>query len=200
MNSITHIDELGLRRRAESKLAQADLPSKLMLRDPVRMLHELQVHQIELEMQNEELLAANHRAEDAATKYRMLHSLAPVAFLTVTDAGTILEANRRAEALLRVGSDQANIVGGSLLSFFESRGLDGLATLLSAGLELGGWATEELELRPRGHHLPLVVHAQVQAVEQEGRIILLIAMTDVTRATHIRHDMAAMLIREQARP
>src|ERR1700712_1559653 len=56
MNSVNHIDELGLRRRAEAKLAQAELPSKLPLRDPVRVLHELQVHQIELEMQNEELL------------------------------------------------------------------------------------------------------------------------------------------------
>ena len=51
-------EPIDLRRRAEAQIAQGDLPSKYNL-DPIRQLHELQVHRVELELQNEELIAAN---------------------------------------------------------------------------------------------------------------------------------------------
>ena len=61
--------------------------------DAKKLLHELQVHQIELEMQNEELRQANETAEAALKKYTMLYDFAPMGYFTIDADGTICELN-----------------------------------------------------------------------------------------------------------
>jgi len=61
--------------------------------DIKRLLHELQVHQIELEMQNEELQNAYETAEIALRKYTLLYDLAPMGFFTLDSIGRIVELN-----------------------------------------------------------------------------------------------------------
>ena len=53
--------------------------------DVKKLLHELQVHQIELEMQNEELRKANETAETALKKYTMLYDFAPMGYFTLEE-------------------------------------------------------------------------------------------------------------------
>ena len=61
--------------------------------DEKRLLHELQVHQIELEMQNAELMMANETAESALKKYTMLYDFAPMGYFTLDEDGTICDLN-----------------------------------------------------------------------------------------------------------
>jgi len=61
--------------------------------DTKKLLHELQVHQIELEMQNEELRQANERAEEALRKYTLLYDFAPMGYFTLESDGSISELN-----------------------------------------------------------------------------------------------------------
>ena len=58
-----------------------------------RLLHELQVHQIELEMQNEELRQANETTEAALKKYTMLYDFAPMGYFTLDADCTICDLN-----------------------------------------------------------------------------------------------------------
>ena len=88
---------LELRKRANPN----DL-SKLPLNNILETVHELQVHQIELEMQNEELRALHLEIETARTRYFELYDLAPVGYCTLSDRGIILEANLTAATLLGV--------------------------------------------------------------------------------------------------
>jgi len=90
-----------LRRRAEelAKANQAKL-DHLSPEDAQVALHELQVHQIELEMQNEELLRVQADLEAARTKYFDLYDLAPVGYLTISEKGGGLEANLAIATLL----------------------------------------------------------------------------------------------------
>ena len=66
------------------------------------ILHELRVHQIELEMQNEELRRTQIELEAAKERYFELYDLAPAGYVTVSEKGLILEANLTAETLLGV--------------------------------------------------------------------------------------------------
>lgn len=113
--------EAGLRRVAEVRLQKRKRSGKAGAGDPVsaadtvRLLHELQVHQIELEVQNAELRATREEVEKTLEKYSDLYEFAPVGYFTVDEHGVILEANLRADAILGVG--RAQLVDRRLQSF-----------------------------------------------------------------------------------
>jgi diguanylate cyclase (GGDEF)-like protein/PAS domain S-box-containing protein len=93
-----------LRRRAEEKARgnEAETPETLSPEDARQVVHELRVHQIELEMQNEELRRAQAELEASRVRYFDLYDLAPVGYFTVSEQGLILEANLTAADLLGV--------------------------------------------------------------------------------------------------
>jgi len=84
-----------LRLKAEEKLKEQPkrAAKKVLESDSKKLLHELQVHQIELEMQNEELRQANETAEEALRKYTMLYDFAPMGYFTLDSDGSICELN-----------------------------------------------------------------------------------------------------------
>ena len=88
-------DDQMLRRNAEELLKKKqDKMEKLTIEtDAIKLLHELQVHQIELEMQNEELIQANETAETALKKYTMLYDFAPMGYFTLDTEASICELN-----------------------------------------------------------------------------------------------------------
>ena len=104
----THV-AAGLRQRAEEAFQKrADILSPQQLEGGApeaaqRTLHDLGVHQIELEMQNEELRRAYVEIEAARARYFNLYDLAPVGYITVSQQGLILEANLTVATLLGVG-------------------------------------------------------------------------------------------------
>ncbi|MGZ4972069.1 MAG: ATP-binding protein [Limisphaerales bacterium] len=80
-----------------------------------RVLHELQVHQVELEMQNAELQEARGRMESLLEKYTDLYDFAPVGYLSLDEAGRILEVNLTGASLLGLG--RAHLLNRYLPSF-----------------------------------------------------------------------------------
>ncbi len=79
--------------------------SKLSSDDIQHLFNELQVHQIELEMQNEKLRQAQQQLEESHDKYVDLYDFAPIGYFTVSETGLILEANLTVAGLLGVGRD-----------------------------------------------------------------------------------------------
>jgi PAS domain-containing protein len=88
-------DEQMLRRKAEEQLKkkQKKADQQVIEADVKKLMHELQVHQIELEMQNEELIQANLTAETALKKYTMLYDFAPMGYFTLDHEGSIIDLN-----------------------------------------------------------------------------------------------------------
>jgi len=84
-----------LRRQAEEILRtrQESAPEAIGIEQSIRLVHELRVHQIELEMQNEELRRAHAELEDSQARFVDLYDFAPVGYVTVSEAGMILQAN-----------------------------------------------------------------------------------------------------------
>ena len=109
-----------LRRRAEEK-AKADEARSMepLSPDQVReVLHELRVHQIELELQNAELQRTRDEVEAALERYTDLYDFAPAGYITVSDQGVIVEANRTAATLLNLVAE--TLVGQSFFRFILS--------------------------------------------------------------------------------
>ena len=93
-----------LRREAEARLERRG-PASAGVASPteaLRLLHELQVHQVELEMQNEQLRAGREETERALARYTELYDFGPVAYLTLGPDGSIRQANLQAASLLGV--------------------------------------------------------------------------------------------------
>jgi two-component system cell cycle sensor histidine kinase/response regulator CckA len=98
-------DAGDLRQRAEELARETaaratEAPTDLSPEELRRTLHELRVHQIELEMQNEELRRAQAEIDAARARYFDLYDLAPAGYCTLSEEGLILEANLTLATLL----------------------------------------------------------------------------------------------------
>jgi PAS domain S-box-containing protein len=114
MTSSNPSEAAELRRRAEARLREkqknqrspgGELRTAL---DMQRLVQELQIHQIELEMQNEQLEQARAETEMALERYTDLYEFAPSGYFTLDREGTIRQANLTGSALL--GVDRSRLV------------------------------------------------------------------------------------------
>lgn len=113
---------LRLRAEEQLKLKEQNIVDSEVDYNVKKLLHELQVHQIELEMQNEELREANAATEIALKKYTMLYDLAPMGYFTLEQNGNITELNFTGAELL--GDRRFSLVNSNFKLFVsdESKG------------------------------------------------------------------------------
>ncbi len=111
-----------LRQQAEAKLAATtDLP-ELSSQDSQTLIHELRTHQIELEMQNEELRRIEHTLTIARDKYSDLYDFSPVGYITINDKGLIQEVNLTLAELL--GTDRNLLIKQPFSAFVVAEDQD----------------------------------------------------------------------------
>jgi two-component system, cell cycle sensor histidine kinase and response regulator CckA len=175
-----------LRRRAEERLrAQhpetGQTPTEA---DTQRLVHELQVHQVELEMQNEELQKARDDMEAGLEKFTDLYDFAPVGFLTLDREGTILEANLTTASLL--GIERSRLVKLRFGSFVSAAELPAFNTFLAKVFEQKARAFCEMTLLKEGKpQVELRLEAAGAASGRECRAVL-DDITDQKRAEEDR--------------
>ncbi|MHB8202336.1 MAG: PAS domain-containing protein, partial [Desulfomonilaceae bacterium] len=110
--------DCALRDAAENQLGRSrDVPSELKDTTPEAIIHELQVHQVELEMQNQELHRAQVEAERSRERYLDLFDYAPVGYFTLDKNAVILEANLTGAGLL--GIERISLIDKPLTSFIH---------------------------------------------------------------------------------
>jgi len=108
-----------LREKAEEllKVKKSDSKKVLSENEMLKLIHELEVHQIELEMQNDELLIAKKNIELAELKYTELYNFATSGYLSLSATGFILDLNYTAAKML--GKERSNLIN-NLFAFFVS--------------------------------------------------------------------------------
>ena len=97
--------ELRDRAQRDARASQISVPEDLLSLSPVaaqKVLHELRVHQIELELQNDELRRTQLELEESRARYFELYDLAPVGYVTIGEDGLIQQANLTMAGLLGV--------------------------------------------------------------------------------------------------
>ena len=171
-----------LRRQAEERLRAktAEVGPPRTEEDAPRLLHELQVHQIELEMQNAELRLAQESLELSRNKYEALYDFAPVGYFTIDARGLIEGVNLKGAHLL--GIERGLLLKRPFISFIpEAADRKIFLKHCEEVFQKQGNQTCEIRLK-RKYGAPF--HAQLESIAKEndnGKAgAILTAISDIT--------------------
>ena len=170
----------GLRTDAEELLAKTPRNiARLPAEDIHNLVHELQVHQLELEMQNEELRRTQLELEAARQRLLLPYEAAPVGFLTLDAKGVIRAANPAAARLLNL--DRVKLVGQKLTHFIAPGSQDESCLCCRQLFRTGETQTCELRmLRTGGGEFAATLEAVVEPADQGQPPGCLVVLSDVT--------------------
>ena len=169
----------ALRCRAEARLAQEPNEAALSAEETRHLMHELRMHQVELEMQNEELLRGQEELQQARDRYADLYDFAPVGYLTVGEKGMIEEVNLTGAMLL--GMERESLLGRGFSDFIvrEDQDLFYLHQRQVVGTRES--RTCELRLQKRdGTSFDARLECRTRGEEERGACFLRIAVSDIT--------------------
>lgn len=151
------------------------------LHSKAELLHELQVHQIELEMQNSQLREAQQELEEARDRYADLYDFSPVGYLTLDEKGVVQEINLTGASML--GVERLNIVGQPFINRLTSASIQPFTTHLRQTFSVPGNSVTEILIKAR-EEKPRLVSLESLAVNGDKRICRTV-MLDVTEQRRI---------------
>lgn len=188
-NKSPAVEAFEIRQRAEARVTAKTPPpgSSSAELAAQRMLHELQVHQIELELQNAELRQARDQVEAALEQYNDLYDFAPAGYLTLDRDGNILALNLAGAGLL--GRERALLLGRRLGQFLDQKERALFGVFLGRVFAGGAKETRELALLA-GDGQPLYV--QVEAVAAASGRECRVVMIDISARKQSEADLAEL--------
>ncbi|MBW6479091.1 MAG: response regulator [Bacteroidales bacterium] len=184
-----------LRKKAEAELKKLELRINKPAPDEdiIKVIHELQVHQIELELQNEELLLAKEKAELAEKKYTDLYESAPSGYLTLSKEGDILELNNSAAMLLHKERDQ--LINNRLALFIS----DDTRAVFNKFLQKLDVTTDkqtcEIKLEKEGFYSAYV---SVDGILSKGGETILLSMVDITKSKQAEESLRELEVARES--
>jgi PAS domain S-box-containing protein len=180
-------DRQSLRGNAEARAARAP-PSAKPNQSTAALLHELQVHQIELEMQNEELRRTTAELEGSRARYADLYERAPVGYVTVNLDGSIAEVNLAGEPLF--GLDRHLLRGKQFGAFVDPDDGDRWHMAFKDVLTSGTRQGIEVKLRRRdGTHF--FGWLELAPVGERSESVVRIALSDFTKHKEVEERLRA---------
>jgi PAS domain S-box-containing protein len=150
-----------------------------------RLVHELQVHQIELELQNEELQGARAELEAGVERYSDLYDFAPIGYVTLDGDGTIGQVNLSGARLL--GLERSRLVGARFGLFVSPEYRPAFNALLEKVFESQAKQVCDLTIGPE-KSAPLWVHIEAVASDDGGRECRAV-LTDITERRRIEETL-----------
>ena len=190
-----------LRRRAEARIKGRHThpaPPRSEA-DTMRLLHELQVHQIELELQNAELQEARDKVETLLETYTDLYDFAPIGYFSANEQGLILDVNLTGAALL--GIERSRLINQRLQSFIDPPSRTAFLAFFKKVFATPGKHICELPLlNERG--VPFWADLQAASADsiKGSRKWCRIAISDLTTLKHeeeVRHRLEDMAMANQ---
>lgn len=174
-----------LRTEAEAQLARA--PARDETNRPAEeLLHELHVHQIELEIQNEELRRAQVALESSRDRYVDLYEFAPLGYLTLSDKGVITEINLSGATLL--GEERNKLLNHRFALYVTPENRDRWHRHFLHALVNGEKQSCELALL-RGDGSIFQARLDSQHREEGASATLRVALTDITEHKQTEEEL-----------
>ncbi|MDD1609560.1 MAG: PAS domain S-box protein [Methylococcaceae bacterium] len=187
-NEIIEQLQQQLRENAEGKLDQAK-PIALPFTNTTELLHELRVHEIELEMQNEELRRAQLALEESRDRYVDLYEFAPVGYLTLNLDGIITEINLTAATLL--GVERVKLTRQRFAVYITAEDRERWYHHFLHIKQQGGKHQCELNLL-RADGSPLYAHIDCLRIDSNDTLpVLRLTITDITARKQIEDALQA---------
>ncbi|MFH1115975.1 MAG: PAS domain S-box protein [Pseudomonadota bacterium] len=189
----------GLRTCAEESLSgqpsdKEDISALSPEKKVQPLIHELQVHQIEPETQNEKLHRAQQDLEVSQDKYSELYDFAPVGYFTLDQSGVILEANLTASGLLSIA--RTFLVGRPLARFVSEEDRNALDIHFRQVIETQSKQTCEVQLTKKdGSQILVRLDSLVLESRDVAPEILRTAVTDITKGKHADEALYAAELR-----
>jgi PAS domain S-box-containing protein len=166
-----------LRRNAEKQLRKDLTQSPPTPDQALRLVHELQVHQVQLELQNQSLLDLRVQLEQSLQRYTNLFDFAPIGHFTLTRDGIIEQGNLAGAAFL--GLDRIQLKGRRMVSFLAIESRSVLLEFLDK-IQVGE-AKRQCDLCIALKDLPpRVVHAEGISLQGDDSGRCHVAMVDIT--------------------
>ncbi len=168
-----------LRRQAMEALnSEASSTDKIPVEDARKLVEELYVHQVELEMQNEELRSMQRELEQSRKKFSDLYDFAPVGYLTISEEGRIVEANLTAAKQL--GMERSVLVGKPFNLYAVENSREELHLHLRKIFKTKQPHTCEIMLNGRGRVNRYVQLDSTYVLDSDGQGLTRTTMTDIS--------------------
>lgn len=175
----------NLRRRAETELARSMKQSGVVDADARKLVHELQVQQIELELQNDELNSAAAQINFLLTEFSDLYDFAPIGYFIIGHDGVIKRANLTGASLL--GMERAGLIGRAFRNFVSSESRAIFAALLSRLEAVADGGTDSCEVTlTRARHSP--IFARINAVVTEAKQTYRMVAIDISNRIRLESE------------
>ena len=191
MNSPERDQQHDARLKATAEAHLAIFPQDQAPARPVEdLLHELQVHQIELEMQNEALCQTQMALEASRDRFVDFYEFAPVGYLTLNDKGLIVDINQTAALLL--GAVRAKLLQCRFSSLVSTGDADRWHSHFFGALKQDQKRDCELALRRKDGSLIEVELNSLRLAKGELAPTLRVVLTDITKRKQAERQLAAM--------
>lgn len=172
--------ENKLRAKAEAKTRErSNVIQNLTLEESKSLLHELEVHQVELEMQNEELRETQHRLEEIRDQYTDLFDFAPIGYLVLNEKAIIKNSNLTACDLL--GIERSYMIGKPFSAYIKNGESRALFLNLRKAFETGVLHSFEIEMqhKKKGDFTALLQGVITKDQNTENTVCR-VSLTDIT--------------------
>jgi len=178
---------IGMRKQAEEVLkGKTTNPKKLASGDVQSLVHELQVHQIELEMQNEELRRAQKELEDAYNRYSDLYDFAPIGYFTFDKKGLIFEVNLTGAK--KLGVERAYLIKKPF-SLYIHGNKDAFYSHLRKVFNTEKQTTCELRLVDMDGNIFDALLESMPMRDSDGNLLVRAAISDITERKRLQENL-----------
>lgn len=169
---------MNAEKKLKEKINDLEMDESNIPQDVSKLIHELQVHQIELEMQNEELIKNQIALQTSNIKYFELYNYAPCSYFTLDPDGLIIDVNFAGSRIL--GIEKIYLINRAFFQFVAPDSRYAFTKLMETVTGDSGIRKCELELLKENKPFPVIMEINFNSFKEENIPFIMITVVDIS--------------------